>query len=83
MGESGQSAEKKAGEFEVYRLKARIPLTDGSVKIVQGVRDVFEIKDTPEGDEAALDETEAKLVIIGRDIGGLDLEDSYFSSMSA
>lgn len=33
--------------FEIHRLKARIPISDGSVKIIQGVRDVFEILDAP------------------------------------
>lgn len=66
--------------FEIYRLKARLPLTDGSVKIIQGVRDVFEIKDSAEQAEGSAPElAEGKIVIIGRDIADLDLEHSYFS----
>ena len=33
--------------FEIHRLKARIPLSNGDVKIVQGVREIFEILDAP------------------------------------
>jgi G3E family GTPase len=71
--------------FEIYRLKGRIPLSDGIVKIVQGVREVFEISDAPKQRKDA--DTEAgttstdqgKLVFIGRNIAGLALEVSYFS----
>lgn len=59
--------------FEVFRLKGRVTLVNGSVKLIQGVRDVFEIIDL--GKSAASDSSEAmaseigKLVLIGR---GLD-----------
>ncbi|OBT54492.1 hypothetical protein VE04_04180, partial [Pseudogymnoascus sp. 24MN13] len=42
--------------FEIYRLKARLPMSDGSIKIVQGVRDVFEIKDALEQTQPELKE---------------------------
>lgn len=68
--------------FEIYRLKARLPMSDGTIKIVQGVRDVFEVKD-------ALDQIqqtqpgleEGKIVVIGRDMANLGLERSYFSTV--
>jgi len=34
--------------FEIHRLKARIPLSNGCVKFVQGVREIFEILDAPQ-----------------------------------
>ena len=80
--ESVTNVDKKLAAFEVYRLKARLPLTDGSVKMVQGVRELFEIKDA-ERDDEEFDNNEAKIVIIGRDIGKLDLEGSYFSVVGA
>ncbi|KFZ22872.1 hypothetical protein V502_02665 [Pseudogymnoascus sp. VKM F-4520 (FW-2644)] len=43
--EPAPAPSEQSPTFEIYRLKARLPMSDGSVKIVQGVRDVFEIKD--------------------------------------
>ena len=44
---SEDSAEKIEPKFEVHRLKARILLSNGDVKIIQGVREIFEILDAP------------------------------------
>ncbi|OBT66226.1 hypothetical protein VE03_04383 [Pseudogymnoascus sp. 23342-1-I1] len=49
--ESAIAPAEQPPTFEIYRVKARLPMSDGSIKIVQGVRDVFEIKD-------ALDQTQ-------------------------
>lgn len=73
-----------APKFEIYRAKARLPMRNGAVKVLQGVRDVFEIKDS---EERAADDKESgeetKVVIIGRDLGPLDLEASYRSKVEA
>ena len=66
-------------KFEIYRVKARLPMTNGKVKVVQGVRDVFEIRDSTVDAEEEKGADETKLVIIGRDLGPLDLEKSYCS----
>ncbi len=80
--ENGESATEER-KFEIHRLKARLPLTDGSVKVIQGVRDVFEIKDSPEENgDAEHSTSETKIVIIGRDIADLKLDQSYSSFMS-
>lgn len=69
-------------KFEIYRAKARLPLTDGTVKMLQGVRDVFEIKDSEErAEESKEGAKETKVVIIGRDLRSLDLEASYRSKV--
>lgn len=69
--------------FEIYRLKARIPLAGGAVKIVQGVREVFEISDSPSITKTAAIGSpltdQGKIVFIGRNITGLPFEGSYFS----
>ena len=71
-------------KFEIYRAKARLPLTDGTVKVLQGVRDVFEIKDSEElAEEGKEIEQHTKVVIIGRDLGSLELEASYRSKVEA
>ena len=44
---SEESDKKPSLNFEIHRLKARIPLSNGDVKIIQGVREIFEILDAP------------------------------------
>ncbi|PVH85992.1 cobW-domain-containing protein [Cadophora sp. DSE1049] len=57
-------------KFEIHRLKARLPLSDGNVKIVQGVRDVFDIVDAPNASESTetASTLEGKVVLIGRNL---------------
>lgn len=64
---------------EIHRLKARIPLSNGDIKIVQGVREVFEISDAPkpcDSSSAVPFLSEGKVVLIGRHLGGLEFEES-------
>lgn len=49
--------------FEVHRLKGRIMCSDGSIKIIQAVREVFEIL---EGADAKQGHDQGKMVLIGR-----------------
>jgi len=42
-----ETTDSDTASFEIHRLKARLPLSNGDVKIVQGVREVFEILDAP------------------------------------
>lgn len=52
--------------FEIHRLKGRIPVKDGRVLLLQGVRNLYDIN---EAKESARDDDEAKLVLIGRRVG--------------
>ncbi|KAI9774663.1 MAG: hypothetical protein M1840_002912 [Geoglossum simile] len=74
-------------EFEIHRLKGRVCLTNGSLKIVQGVREVFEILDVKEGTtQPKADSSRApgspcipdtgKIVLIGRGLDGKNWEAS-------
>lgn len=49
--------------YEIYRLKGYIPLTDGSARIVQGVREIFDIIDAESANTAC---EEGKIVLIGK-----------------
>lgn len=60
--------------FEIHRLKGRIPVTDGRVLLLQGVRNLYDMNEAKEG---AQDNGEAKLVLIGRGVG----QDSFRSSL--
>ena len=63
-------------KFEIHRTKGRIMLEDGTLKLLQGVREVFELIDEKEGNSTrnsdttpVADRTGGKIVLIGR---GLD-----------
>ncbi len=60
----GERDEKETG-FEIHRLKGLIYLEDGSRRIIQGVRDLFEIITLDDQDEG---KTKGKIVVIGRDL---------------
>jgi len=77
-------AQTSSTSFEIHRLKGRLHFDDESVKMIQGVREVFEILDC--GDGPAQKTTPAdgegrprttvhgevgKIVLIGRGIQGL------------
>lgn len=72
--------------FEIHRTKGRIMLNDGSLKLLQGVREVFELIDEKEGVSAQNGEAAAinskaggKIVLIGR---GLD-EETFSKSLAS
>jgi hypothetical protein len=66
------------GSIEVHRLKARLPLSNGEVKLVQGVRDVFEILDTPESSTLeGASQTMGKIVLIGRRLIDMPFKESF------
>jgi hypothetical protein len=72
------------GSIEVHRLKARLPLSNGEVKLVQGVRDVFEILDSPESNTPTAEIGTSKLgkiVLIGRRLIDLPFEGSFLSAI--
>lgn len=80
--EPATSSSEQSPTFEIYRLKARLPMSDGTIKIVQGVRDVFEIKDALKQTHESQPGVEGgKIVVIGRDMANLDFERSYFSTV--
>lgn len=68
-----KGSEKPPNSYEIHRLKARLLFSDGSVKVVQGVRDIFEIVDgvQPEGIP-----NNGKMVIIGRGLSTTNFEES-------
>jgi G3E family GTPase len=76
---------QKAGLFEIHRLKARFPLIDGDVKIVQGVREIFDIKDAHEdkrkGTGEAVLSDYGKLVLIGRHISDVGFKESFLNEV--
>ena len=64
--------EESDKNYEVHRLKGFIPVTDGSARIIQGVREVFEIIDADCVKTGPNDE--GKIVIVGRGVENLSLQ---------
>ncbi|KXS99853.1 hypothetical protein AC579_9485 [Pseudocercospora musae] len=59
---------KSLSGWEIHRIKGRIPLQGGGLKVLQGVREIFELIDAVVGgDEDG--GAGGKIVIIGRNIG--------------
>lgn len=52
-------------KFEIHRLKGRIPVVDGKVLLIQGVRNIYDMNEAKPTDQS---DDEAKLVLIGRGI---------------
>lgn len=76
--------EKHSEGLEVHRLKARLVFQDGKVKMIQGVREVFEIFDSPSQStpENGTDTpVSGKVVIIGRQVQAIDLERSFLDAL--
>jgi len=66
---------------EIHRLKARLVFRDGTIKLVQGVREIFDILD-PMEKEIADENEEGKVVLIGRHIQDLDFQDSLSKGLA-
>ena len=66
--------------LEIHRVKAKLPLSTGDIKIVQGVRDVFEILDAPQSTspEPGLN---GKIVLIGRFLLNKPFKESFISAI--
>ncbi|KAF5604987.1 dopamine-responsive protein [Fusarium pseudoanthophilum] len=71
--------DEKEGDFEIHRSKGRLVFANGEVKMLQGVREVFEINDGPLGDETP---KEGKIILIGRNVAGVGFEDSFKKALS-
>lgn len=64
------SSEPHPVDFEVHRLKGILILNDGTSRIIQAVRDVFEIRDAePIDTEDKSKPLQCKIVLIGRGLG--------------
>ncbi|KAI4603236.1 hypothetical protein KJ359_006029 [Pestalotiopsis sp. 9143b] len=67
--------------LEIHRLKARLRLSSGETKIVQGVREIFEIFDAPSSSSSEPAAQTGKIVLIGRQLQVRELEQSLHNSI--
>ncbi|TKA72831.1 hypothetical protein B0A55_06041 [Friedmanniomyces simplex] len=72
-------------EWDIHRVKGRLPTTDGKLKMLQGVREIFELIDSASvsGESAKPPASEGKIVIIGRNIGSPETSASFQHSLDA
>ncbi|KAK5167074.1 uncharacterized protein LTR77_007804 [Saxophila tyrrhenica] len=72
-------------EWEIHRLKGRVALKGGRVKMLQGVREIFEMIDAADTSSAPSDEVEeaGRIVIIGRNISEDGLPATFQRSLNA
>ncbi|KAK2613622.1 hypothetical protein N8I77_000525 [Diaporthe amygdali] len=67
--------------FEIHRLKGRLVVRNGGTKIIQGVRELFEIFDAPPSvDHGGAIET-GKVVLIGRHVTDFDFQRSLLAAI--
>ncbi|KAJ5407819.1 hypothetical protein N7509_001702 [Penicillium cosmopolitanum] len=66
---ANSNPETAPASFEIHRLKGILVLEDGSTRIIQAVRDVFEIRDTEPAKDDGSGPVQCKIVLIGRGIG--------------
>lgn len=62
-------SESRPRDYEIHRLKGILALSDGSFQVIQAVREVFEIRDSPNRDQPQDAPQQCKIVLIGRDVG--------------
>lgn len=80
---SSENIQKPPFKFEVHRLKASLPLSNGDLKIVQGVRSMFEILDAPYKSRSTKASTEGKFVLIGRGIQCEEFQKSLLKAIAS
>lgn len=71
--------------LEVHRSKGRLVFEDGSQKIIQGVREIFEIIDAPVSSrDTDLDAPrQGKIILIGRWLTNVDFEASLARELAS
>lgn len=67
--------------FEIHRLKGRLVMKEGGQKMIQGVREVFEIIDNPSAVASESDPVEGKIVLIGRHLRDFDFQKSLLAAI--
>lgn len=67
--------------FEIHRLKARIPVEDGRMLLIQGVRNIYDTNEVPSSASAGTEE--AKLVLIGKAVDQPALRHSLLETLKS
>ncbi|RMY94640.1 hypothetical protein D0864_05497 [Hortaea werneckii] len=76
--------EEKKG-WEIHRTKGRLVMSDGRTKMLQGVREIFELIDgasVQEDAHAGSEQQGGRIVIIGRNVGGESIASAFQESLN-
>ncbi|KEF59731.1 uncharacterized protein A1O9_04577 [Exophiala aquamarina CBS 119918] len=72
LWEANERQEGKTRKYEIHRTKGLVVLTDDTIRVVQGVREIFEIIEPPQPVQDERDQDavppEGKIVFIGRNL---------------
>lgn len=69
--------------LEIHRMKGLLRFTDGSIKMAQGVREVFELVDAPKENEGSIHGDEGgKIILIGRNLNRIPWDTSISKQLS-
>lgn len=69
----------EGSNWEIHRCKGRLIMESGEAKMLQGVREVFELIDAPQSEDLA--GVKGKIIFIGRQLAGVDFEQSFTSAI--
>ena len=69
--------------FETHRLKGRLVLDSGEIKMIQGVREIFEIIDAVDRVDVGDSPPQGKLVVIGRHLVAEEFTKSLSTALSS
>lgn len=69
--------------LDVHRSKGRLVFGNGSEKILQGVREIFEILESPEASGERDPSRQGKIILIGRYLDGIDFDASLASELAS
>lgn len=86
LWESKLPGDEQLPTREIHRIKGRIPLSSGGVKMLQGVREIFEFIDAAVDvgtAETSAKEKRGKIVIIGRNVGDAESTAAFQRSLDA
>lgn len=72
-----------AASFETHRLKGRLVLDTGEVKMIQGVREIFEMIDSADRVDVGDSLPQGKLVVIGRHLVAEEFAKSLSTALSS
>lgn len=71
-------------DWDIHRLKGRVPLKDGRLKMLQGVREIFELIDADDiAATSGSDGSKGKIVFIGRNISRPQTAAAFQQSLDA
>lgn len=75
----GETFPDHGPHFEIHRLKGRLVLEDGKQKMIQGVRELFDIIDNPSSGRS--EPGQGKMILIGRHLERFDFERSLLAAI--